>query len=67
LKDTGAINLTQFKEFLISFGCTFNDSEINEFFNGFDQQKTGFLNCDLFSNYFALKGSGNNPNVKPKF
>jgi len=67
LKDTGTVTIKEFKEFLTLFGCNLKDDETTEFFNFFDEKKTGKINCDLFANYFALMGSGNNPNVKPTF
>jgi len=67
LKDTGTVAMKEFKEFLTIFGCNLKEEETQEFFNFFDEKKTGKINCDLFANYFALMGSGNNPNVKPTF
>lgn len=59
--------MREFKQSLETLGCVFKDSEIQALFDKFDANGNGKLDYEEFSNAFALKGSGNNPNVNPVF
>lgn len=45
----------------------FKDYELEAVFNKYDANGNGKLDYEEFANFFALKGSGNNPNVNPVF
>ena len=64
---TGAINAEQFSKVLTNLGCLFKPEDVNALFTKFADEGSGKICSDKIVNYFALKGSGNNPNVKPKF
>lgn len=67
LNDNGVLSVPEFREVLISYGCTFKDNEVLALFNKYDRDGSGFLDYEEFSAFMALKGSGNNPNVNPVF
>ena len=52
---------------LDAYGCVFRDGEIFALFNKYDKDNSGMLDYEEFAAFFALKGSGNNPNVNPVF
>ena len=58
------------KEFACSLetlGCVFPEHEMLALFNKIDRNCTGKLDYEEFSAWFAMRGSGNNPNVNPVF
>jgi len=63
----GAITIEQFTKVLINIGCPLKPEDIKALFSKFADEGSGKICSDKICNYFALKGSGNNPNVKPKF
>eukprot|EP01022_Parablepharisma_sp_SALTPOND_P017028 TRINITY_DN2633_c0_g1_i1.p4 TRINITY_DN2633_c0_g1~~TRINITY_DN2633_c0_g1_i1.p4 ORF type:complete len:412 (-),score=56.34 TRINITY_DN2633_c0_g1_i1:168-1403(-) len=63
----GAITLEQFAKVLTNIGCLFKPEDVRALFMRFADESSGKICSDKIVNYFALKGSGNNPNVKPKF
>lgn len=63
----GTIELNEFKKSLETLGCVFKAPEIEALFNKYDANGNGKLDYEEFANAFALKGSGNNPNVNPVF
>ena len=67
LNDSGTICLAEFLQVLEAYGCVFGHDEIRALFNKYDKDRSGKLDYEEFSNFFALKGSGNNPNVNPVF
>lgn len=67
LNENGVISLDEFKQVLDAYGCVFKDAEIFALFNKYDKDNSGMLDYEEFSSFFALKGSGNNPNVNPVF
>ena len=67
LNDSGTICLEEFLQVLEAYGCVFGHEEIRSLFNKYDKDRSGKLDYEEFSNFFALKGSGNNPNVNPVF
>ena len=63
----GTIEFGEFKKALESMGCTFPDFEQRALFNKYDKDGNNKLDYEEFSSWFALRGSGNNPNVNPVF
>jgi len=64
---SGALTLEQFAKVLANIGCAFKPEDVQALFARFSADGSGKICCDKLASYFALKGSGNNPNVKPKF
>ena len=65
--DSGTISFDEFMQVLDAYGCVFKIDEIRALFNKYDKDRSGKLDYEEFSNFFAFKGSGNNPNVNPVF
>jgi Ca2+-binding EF-hand superfamily protein len=63
----GTIEPVEFRKALETIGCTFKDFELAAVFNKFDKDGNGRLDYEEFSAAFAIRGSGNNPNVNPSF
>lgn len=63
----GTIEPREFKKALETIGCLFKDHELEAIFRKYDKDSNGKLDYEEFSNWFAIKGSGNNPNVNPTF
>lgn len=63
----GTIEPNEFRKALETIGCLFKDHEIDAIFRKYDKDSNGKLDYEEFSNWFAIKGSGNNPNVNPVF
>src|SRR6056300_1656237 len=63
----GTIEFSEFKKALETIGCLFKDYELEAIFNKNDKDHNGKLDYEEFANWFAIKGSGNNPNVNPAF
>jgi Ca2+-binding EF-hand superfamily protein len=66
-KDTGAITLQQFSDLLVNIGCPLNPNDTKLLFWRFADHESMKINAERLCNYFALKGAGDNPNVKPSF
>ncbi len=63
----GTIEFNEFTKALESMGCSFPEFELRALFNKFDKDGNNKLDYEEFSSWFAIKGSGNNPNVNPVF
>jgi Ca2+-binding EF-hand superfamily protein len=63
----GTIDFGEFKKALETIGCLFKDFEMRAVFDKFDKDGNNKLDYEEFSNGFAIRGSGNNPNVNPVF
>lgn len=63
----GTIEIGEFRKALETLGCTFATHEIDAIFRSFDKDSNGRLDYEEFSSMFAIRGSGNNPNVNPSF
>ena len=63
----GTIEFSEFKKALETIGCLFKDYELEAIFNKYDKDNNRKLDYEEFANWFAIKGSGNNPNVNPSF
>jgi len=63
----GTIEPSEFKKALETIGCLFKDYELQAIFGKYDKDNNGKLDYEEFANWFAIKGSGNNPNVNPCF
>jgi len=63
----GTISPSEFNKALETLGCTFTDAECAALFAKQDKDGSGKIDYEEFSQWFALRGSGNNPNVNPVF
>lgn len=63
----GTIEFGEFKKALETIGCLFKEYEMAAIFAKYDKDGNNKLDYEEFSNWFAIKGSGNNPNVNPSF
>jgi len=63
----GTIEPEEFTKALETLGCVFKPHEIEAIFSKYDANANGKLDYEEFASFFALKGSGNNPNVNPVF
>jgi len=63
----GTICFSEFKKALETIGCLYKDYEMRAVFEKFDKDGNGKLDYEEFANMFAIRGSGNNPNVNPVF
>jgi len=63
----GTIEPHEFRKALETIGCLFKDHEMDAIFRQYDKDNNGKLDYEEFANWFAIKGSGNNPNVNPCF
>lgn len=63
----GTIEMKEFSCALETIGCVFPAHEMAAIFNKIDRNCSGKIDYEEFANWFALKGSGNNPNVNPVF
>ena len=63
----GTICFSEFTRALESMGCTFPEFEQRAIFSKYDKDGNGKLDYEEFSAFFAIRGSGNNPNVNPVF
>jgi len=63
----GTIEFSEFKKALESMGCTFPEFEQRALFDKYDKDGNNKLDYEEFSAWFAIRGSGNNPNVNPVF
>lgn len=63
----GTIEFSEFKKALETIGCLFKDYELEAIFRKYDKDNNRKLDYEEFANWFAIKGSGNNPNVNSCF
>jgi len=63
----GTIEPNEFRKSLETLGCTFKDFELAAVFAKYDKDGNGRLDYEEFASMFAIRGSGNNPNVNPSF
>jgi len=63
----GTICFSEFTRALESMGCAFPEFESRAIFAKYDKDNNGKLDYEEFSGWFAIRGSGNNPNVNPVF
>ena len=63
----GTIEFSEFTRALESMGCAFPEFESRAIFNKYDKDGNNKLDYEEFSAWFAIRGSGNNPNVNPVF
>lgn len=61
----GAVNAEEFRQTMEALGCTFRDHELKALFAKFSDD--GFVNIEKIAGRFALRGTGNNPNINPVF
>lgn len=67
LHGRGVVSPAEFKNALEAIGCTFKANELSAIFNKYDTNKSGHLDFEEFAGMYALRGTGNNPNVNPVF
>jgi Ca2+-binding EF-hand superfamily protein len=65
--NTGAINLKQFTDMLRNLGCFLLPENTKKLFRKFADESSETICAEKMANYFALKNTGENPNVVPKF
>lgn len=63
----GTITFPQFKKALEAVGCAMVEKDALSLFQKYDKSGDGRVDYEEFTAHFALKGSGNNPNVNPSF
>lgn len=63
----GTLCFSEFKKALETIGCLYKDYEMRAVFDKYDKDGNGKLDYEEFANMFAIRGSGNNPNVNPVF
>lgn len=63
----GTIEPQEFRKALETIGCNFAEHEMAAIFRKYDKDGNGKLDYEEFANWFAIRGSGNNPNVNPCF
>jgi calcyphosin len=63
----GTIQMKEFACALETLGCVFPANEMTALFNHIDKNGSGKIDYEEFSGWFAIRGSGNNPNVNPVF
>jgi calcyphosin len=63
----GTIEFSEFTKALEAMGCAFPDFEQRALFAKYDKDGNNKLDYEEFSSWFAIRGSGNNPNVNPVF
>mmetsp|Transcript_16998 Transcript_16998/g.21504 ORF Transcript_16998/g.21504 Transcript_16998/m.21504 type:complete len:450 (-) Transcript_16998:279-1628(-) len=63
----GTICFSEFTRALESMGCAFPEFESRAIFAKYDKDNNAKLDYEEFSAWFAIRGSGNNPNVNPVF
>lgn len=67
LDGKGTVSPSEFKKALETLGCTFKEQELAAIFNKYDANGSGGLDFEEFAGMYALRGTGNNPNVSPIF
>ena len=50
-----------------SIGCCYKEFELRAIFEKYDKDGNNKLDYEEFAAWFAIKGSGNNPNVNAVF
>lgn len=63
----GTIEFSEFTKALESMGCAFPEFEQRALFAKYDKDGNNKLDYEEFSAWFAIRGSGNNPNVNNVF
>jgi Ca2+-binding EF-hand superfamily protein len=63
----GTIEMKEFTCALETLGCVFPAHEMTALFNHVDKNGCGKIDYEEFCGWFAIRGSGNNPNVNPVF
>ena len=63
----GTIEFNEFTRALESMGCALPEFEMRALFDKYDRDGNNKLDFEEFSAWFAIRGSGNNPNVNPVF
>lgn len=63
----GCLNAAEFKKAMEALGCTFKENELAAIFAKYDKNGSGYLDFEEFAGMYALRGTGNNPNVNPVF
>lgn len=67
LEGYGTIRFPEFRKALEAMGCPTKEEDARNLFAKYDRSGDGKLDYEEFSAFFAIKGSGNNPNVNPSF
>ena len=63
----GTIEFSEFCKALETIGCLYKQFEMRALFDKFDKDGNNRLDYEEFASMFAIRGSGNNPNVNPVF
>jgi len=63
----GTLQFGEFQKALESLGCQLREADARALFNRYDASGDGKLDYEEFGAIFAMKGTGNNPNVNPSF
>lgn len=63
----GTIEFSEFCKALETIGCLYKQFEMRALFDKYDKDGNNRLDYEEFANMFAVRGSGNNPNVNPVF
>ena len=63
----GTLQFGEFCKALESLGCVMREADARSLFNHYDASGDGKLDYEEFAAIFAMKGTGNNPNVNPSF
>lgn len=67
LMNRGSLSPAEFKKAMEAIGCTFKENELAAVFGKYDTNGSGYLDFEEFAGMYALRGTGNNPNVNPVF
>jgi len=67
LNGNGTVEMKEFCQALETIGCVFPQHELVALFNKVDKNSSGRIDYEEFCAWFAIRGSGNNPNVNPVF
>lgn len=67
LMNKGVLSPAEFKKAMEALGCTFKENELAAVFSKYDTNGSGCLDFEEFAGMYALRGTGNNPNVNPVF
>lgn len=63
----GTLCFAEFCKALEAMGCCFKECDAKSLFCKYDKSGDGKLDYEEFAGFFAMKGTGNNPNVNPSF
>jgi Ca2+-binding EF-hand superfamily protein len=67
LMGRSSLSAGEFKKAMEALGCTFKQNELDAVFAKYDKNQSGYLDFEEFAGMYALRGTGNNPNVNPVF